>query len=225
MDKSPQNSDAKPAPTLWAGQVRHLSGLLILLALVSLAWIKLGRPHAIAFWVAVAVPVLHQIFVWWAWRTELNSAHVSKTIGFQLYLLLFFTLFAGRFLSLLCLAWLDRESLGLPASIQVPIACLLAVPGFYAMYSVHRYFGLARAAGADHFDKRYRDMPLINEGIFRFTSNGMYVYAFLLCWLIAIGFDSSAALTVAAFSHLYIWLHYFATEKPDLNFLYGASQS
>jgi hypothetical protein len=87
---------------------------------------------------------------------------------------------------------------------------------------VKRYFGLARAAGLDHFDAQYRDMPLIKEGIFRFTSNGMYVYAFLLFWAIGVGFNSTAALTVAAFSHAYIWVHFYATEKPAMNFLYSS---
>ncbi|MBW1863973.1 MAG: hypothetical protein JRJ02_16685 [Deltaproteobacteria bacterium] len=91
------------------------------------------------------------------------------------------------------------------------------------MYSAKRYFGMVRAAGADHFDPRYRDMPFVKEGIFRFTSNGMYLYAFLLFWAIAIGFNSITALTVAAFSHAYIWVHFYATEKPDMDFLYSLS--
>jgi len=37
----------------------------------------------------------------------------------------------------------------------------------------------------------------------------------------AIGFDSSAALVVFVFSHPYIWVHYFAVEKPDMRFLYS----
>ena len=97
--------------------------------------------------------------------------------------------------------------------------------GIYAMYSVERYFGMARAAGADHFDPRYRDMPLVRKGIFRFTSNGMYLYAFLLFWTLAVFFDSAAALTVAAFSHAYIWVHYYATEKPDMEFLYASTSN
>ena len=94
--------------------------------------------------------------------------------------------------------------------------------GVYAMYSVMRFFGMARAAGADHFDPRYRSTPFVREGIFRFTSNGMYLYAFLLFWAIAVGFNSTVALTVAAFSHAYIWVHFYATEKPDMDFLYSS---
>ena len=52
----------------------------------------------------------------------------------------------------------------------------------------------------------------------------MYVYAFLLFWMIAIGLDSSAALVVAAFTHAYIWVHFYATEKPDMDYLYASSQ-
>ena len=134
----------------------------------------------------------------------------------------FFLLFGGRVLSLFALAWMDRGSLQLQVLPRIVVTVTLTVLGVYAMYSVMRFFGMARAAGADHFDPRYRSMPFVREGIFRFTSNGMYVYAFLLFWAIAIGFNSSAALTVAAFSHAYIWLHFYATEKPDIDFLYSS---
>ncbi len=119
------------------------------------------------------------------------------------------------------LAWRDHGSLNLDIEVVIILTLLLALPGMYAAYSVIRYFGTFRAAGADHFDIRYRDMPLVNRGVFRFTSNGMYVYAFLLFWAIAVGFNSSAALAVAAFSHMYIWIHFYATEKPDMDFLYS----
>ncbi len=142
-------------------------------------------------------------------------------IGFGGYLAVFFMLFGGRFVTLTILAWLDRGSLSLYPITQVILTFALIVPGIYAMYSVQRYFGMARAAGGDHFDDRYRDMPLVTEGIFRFTSNGMYLYAFLLFWAIAVAFNSVAALIVAAFSHAYIWIHFYATEKPDMGFIYG----
>jgi len=45
---------------------------------------------------------------------------------------------------------------------------------------------------------------------------------FLLFWTIAIGFNSAAGLVVAAFSHAYIWAHFYATEKPDIDFLYSS---
>ncbi|MCC8996224.1 MAG: phosphatidylethanolamine N-methyltransferase family protein [Nitrosomonas sp.] len=212
-----------PTIGIWVGQTVHFVCLALLLALLYVTWIFLGESFPAVFWIAVAFPVSHQIYVWLAWRLELRCAGTSKTIGFGAYVFLFFVLFFGRFISLLALAWVDRGSLNLSATAVVILTILLALPGIYAMYSVNRYFGMSRAAGVDHFDPRYRSMPLVNEGIFRFTSNGMYLYAFLLFWAIAIGFNSSAALAVATFSHLYIWVHYFATERPDMNYLYSAA--
>jgi hypothetical protein len=214
---------AKTPPGIWVGQLLHFACLAPLLALLWVAWTYLGKRFPAAFWTATAFPVVHQVFVWLAWRLELRFSAISKTIGFQGYLVLFFLLFGGRFISLLALAWMDRGSLQLQVLPQAIVSIILALLGIYAMYSVKRYFGMVRAAGADHFDSRYRNMPLVREGIFRFTSNGMYIYAFLLFWAIAVGFNSTAALTVAAFSHAYIWVHFCATEKPDMDFLYASA--
>lgn len=208
-------------PGLWSGQPLHFTCAAILVALVWLAWKYLERPMPIVFWVAVAFPIVHQVFVWLAWRAELRSSATSKAVGFRGYVALFFVLFGGRFVSLLALAWMDRGSLNLDLLPRVALTTLLAMLGIYAMYSVKRYFGMERAAGADHFDQSFRDMPLVQKGIFRFTSNGMYIHAFLLFWAIAVGFNSVAAVTVAAFSHAYIWVHFYATEKPDMDYLYG----
>jgi protein-S-isoprenylcysteine O-methyltransferase Ste14 len=129
-------------------------------------------------------------------------------------------LLGGRIISVLVLAWLDLDSLHLPMLPRAIATTILSLIWIYTAYSIKRYFGMARAAGADHFDPRYRDMPLVREGIFRFTSNGMYLCGFFLYWAIAVGFNSIAALTVTAFSHAYIWVHFYSTEKPDMYFLY-----
>jgi hypothetical protein len=208
---------------LWHGQLLHLICIGILFGISQHVWVYLGKPQAIAFWSALAFPVAHQVFVWLSWRLELQSALTSRTIGFQTYLVVFFVLFAGRFVSLFMLAWLDRNTLELNSQFRTVTTAIFLFLGIYAMYSVRRYFGLARAAGADHFDTAYKSIPFVKEGIFRFTSNAMYVFAFLLFWAIAIGFSSASALLVAAFSHLYIWVHYYCTEKPDMDFIYGTA--
>lgn len=82
-------------------------------------------------------------------------------------------------MSLGVLGWYDIDSLKLPLKPRVILTGLLLVPALYAAYSVQRYFGMVWAAGADHFDPSYREMPLVKQGIFRFTDNGMYFYAFL----------------------------------------------
>ena len=215
------NADLK----FWSGQVIHFVGLAVLLALLFAAWEIIEKPFLATFWIAALIPVLHQVFVWIAWRSELRSSMISKTIGFCGYVIVFFVLFAGRFLALGILAYMDRGSLELGTLPIVLLTGALTVPSVYAIYSVHRYFGLARAAGADHFEEQYRTMPLVKKGIFRYTENGMYIYAFLSFWAIAISFNSAAALVIAAFGHAYIWIHYFATEKPDMVHLYPSSET
>ena len=59
------------------------------------------------------------------------------------------------------------------------------------------------------------------KGIFKYTSNGMYKYVFLLLWIPGILFQSKAALLAALFQHIYIWIHYYFTELPDMKFIYG----
>ena len=214
-------TNTRTPPGLWVGQAMHFVCLALLLVSAWAAWLYLDKPYPVVYWIAIAFPILHQIYVWLAWRLELRSAVISKTIGFRGYVIIFFVLFAGRFVSLFALAWLDRDSLNLQILPQLIVTTILTLLGLYAMYSVKRYFGMMRASGADHFDPQYRSMPFVKDGIFRFTNNGMYLYAFLLFWAIATGVNSSAALSVAAFSHAYIWVHFHATEKPDMAFFYA----
>jgi hypothetical protein len=49
----------------------------------------------------------------------------------------------------------------------------------------------------------------------------MYTIGFLGLWAAALAFASWTALLLAAFNHAYIWVHYFATEKPDMARIYG----
>jgi len=210
--------------SMWKGQLMHAVCLGILLVISWYGWHVLGKPFPASFWFAVAVPVMHQIFVWFAWRLELRSSAISKVFGFQLFLVVFFGLFLLRFISLAMLGWLDAGSLEIRAGFKYFLTLICLFPGLYAMYSVKRYFGLERAAGADHFETKYQAMAFVKKGLFRYTNNGMYIYAFLLFWAIAIYFSSIAALLVALFSHLYIWVHYYCTERPDMDYIYGTPE-
>ena len=215
MSSSTRNID------LWQGQLHHALSLFVLLLISGLGWTVIGKPSPGLFWLAVSVPVVHQVYVWLAWRLELKYSYISKKFSFQLFVIVFFVLFIARFISLALPGWVDQGSLGLTMQIRVSLTVILLIPGLYAMYSVKRYFGLSRAAGADHFMVEYQKMPLVKKGIFKYTGNGMYIYAFLLFWVIAVSFNSMAALLVALFSHVYIWVHYYCTERPDMNYIYG----
>lgn len=177
-------------------------------------------------WLAIAllIPIAHQVFVWFAWRSELCWAAMTSwqgTRAFPLYQVGFFVLFLGRPTTLILLAVADHDSFVLPVSTRILVCLFLSLPAGYTVYSVVRYFGLSRATGADHFDESTRQLPLVTQGIFRYSRNPMYTFGFFTFWIIAIAAASWSALVVAAFSHAYIWVHYLGTERPDMRLIYG----
>ena len=217
-------------------QLLHLAALLLLLAGL---WAARGiegfldgsyRGVDTGTWVllAVAIAIAHQVFVWFCWRTQLHARLLTRLLGgaaFGSYAVVFFVLMVGRFILIIDLALANRNSLAAESWTTITLAILMAVPAAYLLYSVHRYFGFVRATGIDHFDESYRTLPLVNKGIFRFTRNGMYTFGLLALWIPGLYWRSTAALAVALFSHLYIWVHYYCTEKPDMEHIYGGSHS
>lgn len=176
------------------------------------------------FWLAVALPVVHQVYVWFCWRTELHASLLSGALGdsgFRLYAIGFSILGIARTLVVFLLAAANRGTLEVNTTVTRALAVILLIPAVYLFYSVKRYFGFERAFGIDHFDATYRARPFVRQGIFRFTDNGMYVFGFLILWVPGLWCASVAALVVALFNHLYIWVHYFTTELPDIRRIYG----
>lgn len=212
-------------------QPLHVALLVLLLVLVTLLsrlpgvtegqlW---GWPASTWFWAAVLTAVVHQGYVWLAWRFELHKGAFTRLLpraGFQVFKAVFAVLGLSR-LVVLPLAVANRGSLRLPGLLQWGLAVVCLLLSGYLFYSVFRYFGIDRAAGADHFHPEARTWPLVQEGIFQHTSNGMYVFGFLLLWVPGLVFESSGALIVAGFHHVYIWVHYHCTEEPDMKVIYG----
>ena len=118
----------------------------------------------------------------------------------------------------------NRDTLDANHLVLKGVALLIALPAVYLFYSVSRYFGYRRALGIDHFDESYRDKPFVRRGIFRFTRNGMYTFGLAALWIPGLVYASKAGLLSAAFSHLYIWVHYFCTERPDMQRIYGKAR-
>lgn len=155
---------------------------------------------------------------------ELHASLLSRLFGdraFLLYAVSFSILGIARVIAVFALAASNRETLHSAPMVLKSLALILAVPTFYLFYSVKRYFGFRRAFGIDHFDDAYRSLPMVRQGIFRLTPNGMYTFGFFLLWIPGLWFGSGAALCVAAFNHLYIWVHYYCTERPDMRRIYG----
>jgi len=180
------------------------------------------------FWISVEIPIAHQIFVWFCWRTELHRGLLSRLFGrygFSIYAVIFSVFLAGRLFAISALSVASRDTLIANTLVFKSLAVVIAIPVAYLMDSVARYFGILRAYGADHFDPSYRSKPIVREGIFRFTSNGMYTFGMMVLYIPALWFASRPALVAAIFGHVYIWVHYFTTELPDMRRIYGTSSN
>jgi hypothetical protein len=184
-----------------------------------------GISTCIWFFLLIADTVDHQIFVWLAWRLELHGLKLTSWFGsteraFSFYRVVFAILFGARFVLIALLAVSNQGTLPIDPWLGYAIAAILAIPAIYLFYSVRTYFGFDRAFGIDHFDPAARNWPMVRKGIFKFTSNGMYVFGIGALWIPVFALQSSAALIAAAFSHIYIWVHYFTVEKPDMERIY-----
>ena len=208
--------------------------LLLIVLLVGVYFLAIGDVLSgqlwgintqVWFWIAVATPVIHQIVVALLWRAELHHHKMTDWFGekaFPIFKVIFAVLFIGRPITLILLGISNANTLNLNLAFAYILAVVLFVPFAYTMYSVFHYFGIDRAYGIDHFDLSYRIKTFVKQGMFKYSDNAMYKFGFLIFWVIALAFLSKAALLVAAFSHIYIWIHYYFTELPDIHHIYGS---
>jgi len=210
-------------------QIWHLGGTIVLFY-VGIQFVDfnnstktfLGLSASSWFMIAMSIPIIHQTYVWICWRSELCWKSISNTIGFKGYVIFFFILIISR-LSAIVLCFIDYGSLYKPGLLSWIISIILFIPGAYTMYSVKKYFGFLRAAGADHFDPQYRDMPFEKRGIFKWSPNAMYVFAIGIPFAFAVATGSQSMFVVAIYTYISIWLHYFCTEKEDFKVIYGSN--
>jgi protein-S-isoprenylcysteine O-methyltransferase Ste14 len=178
------------------------------------------------FWLAVDVAIAHQVFVALFWRVRLHTDAVPRlfgSYGFEVYAAVFTALILARPVIITILAVSSEGSLVGNRDLFKILAVIAAIPVLYLLYSIARYFGFKRAYGIDHFDPSWRTRPLVREGIFRLTRNAMYTFGFLVLYIPGLWLASRPAILAAVFSHLYIWVHYFTVEKPDMARIYGSA--
>jgi hypothetical protein len=223
--------EARSAPYFFYRQIWHLIALIIL---VPLTW-AFARPvmgegvfleikDTTWFWSSMGVAILHQVIVWIVFRLQMGWATLSKLFGradLIVWGIIFLPFIIARPVLLVGLARATQSSLALPGFLSISLGILLLLPALYTIWSVLRYFGLVRAMVGDHFRIRFRKMPLVKKGAFKFSQNAMYAFAFFLLWGIALIHQSQAALSLALFQHAYIWVHYYCTEQPDMEIIYG----
>jgi hypothetical protein len=176
------------------------------------------------FWLAIAIPIVHQVYVWLIWRFELYQRSFTKRYGlkrsFNVYAVGFSILFVSRLISIIILAYSNKDTLNVSPMLAYALAALITPLVIYLFYSVKKYFTIERAYGIDHFDKHYSE-PYVKNGIFKYTENGMYVFGLMILYLPGLLFLSKAAIVAALFNHAYIWVHYYFTERPDMQEIYG----
>ena len=203
-----------------------LTGVVMLVRGNVLTGSLWGVSTQVWLWIAIAVPVIHQIFVWLFWRLELHHSLITRWFGdqgFPIYKIGFTILFVARPISILLLGISNYDTLACPPALMYGAAVLSLIPGVYTMYSVAHYFGMDRAYGIDHFEpEKYREATFVKQGMFKYTDNAMYKFGFLILWSIALFTLSKAALLAVVFNHLYIWVHFYFTELPDIHRIYGA---
>jgi len=169
---------------------------------------------------SMLIPLIHQCYIWICWRAELCWKTITNTIGFKLCVTIFFIVGLLRF-SCIGLCIVDYGSLYKPELMAWILGIIIFIPGAYTIYSVKKYFGFLRAAGADHFFSEYKDMPFEKRGIFKWSSNAMYLFGIAIFFSFAVSTGSKAGFIFAIYSYICIWLHYFCTEKEDLKIIYG----
>lgn len=183
-----------------------------------------GKGTRAWFWLGVQLAIAHQVYVWLCWRVQLHGRWLQRLLGqaaFGAYALVYAILALARWGLVLVVAIAGQGTLQVNATVLKVLAVLALLPAAYTVWSVWRHVGIARAMGQDHFDDSYRQRPFVTQGIYRYTRNGMYVYGLLLPWAVALWWTSEAALWLALFNHLYVWVHYFSTEWPDIRTIYG----
>jgi len=166
------------------------------------------------------IHIIHVGYVWICWRSELLWKSVSKSIGFENYFYGFIFLISLRFFTLV-IPFIDYASLYTPNALSFIVSIIMFVPIIYTLYSVKKYFGFKRAVGIDHFDKKYRNIPFEKRGMFKWVSNSMYTFGLLLPLAVAVLTGSKIMFLVGIFTYVGGWLHYFATEKPDIKYIYN----
>ena len=208
-------------------QIWHIGGLILLFYIgcqivdfENNSNVFLGISVKNWFLFSMMTPLIHQSYVWLCWRSELCWKIISRTIGFKVYVIIFFILAILR-LSSIGLCFADYGSWFTPGWRAWIVAILIFVPFVYTIYSIKKYFGFLRATGKDHFDPSYKNIPFEKRGIFKWSSNAMYTFAVAVFFGFAISAGSKAMFVFAAYSYIGTWLHYFCTEKEDFKVIYG----
>jgi len=175
--------------------------------------------------VSIVLACVHQLVTAAGFRLQLHRNVLTKWFGdrdMHVWAVIFMPLLVARPITLCLVGWTDTVVITGWRLPEIALGLALIGVAVWGMHSVLVYFTLPRALGGDHFREEYAAMPMVREGVFKYTSNAMYGIVFLGLWGIALTFGSWNALVVALFQHGFIWVHMYCTEAPDMHWIYGA---
>ncbi len=218
---------------IFKGQLLHL-GLIILMVFGASSLLMQSSPDRTFLgwnsqdWAmcSIVLAVVHQVIVAIVFRFELYKGLMTRVFqhrAMKVWAVIFLPLLIARPITIIIVGWTDTNPITEFQWIERLVGTLLILLAVVTMHSVIKYFTIRRALGADHFDNDVIAMPLVAEGMFKYTSNGMYGVVFLGLWGIALVFGSWNALIVAFFQYTYIWVHMYLTEQPDMDRIYGGN--
>ena len=174
-------------------------------------------------WITAGV---FQFWVMLFWRLEYHLGKISKWFGksgFSIFRAGFIFFGIARLLSVIPISMATNNSFEM--NIVIRLILIIGTTPFiiWGLFSVIKYFGINRAFGADHFFEEYRKKPLENRGLFKYVPNSMYTIVLLLLYHPGLFFESYLGLIVASVHHIFVWVHYFCTEKPDMREIYSGN--
>lgn len=218
---------------LFEGQVQHLAIVAFMAMGACSALVRVADPSWVYVFnsmtwakIAIGVAIVHQIMVAIVFRLQLHKNWMTNRFGerdMQVWAGLFLPFLIARPITILITGLSDTTPITGIRSAEIIIGVVLILGAVAGMHSVLKYFTIPRALGGDHFRDSYAKMPLVKEGIFKYTNNGMYGVVFFGLTGLALVLGSWNALIAALFQQAYIWVHMYCTEGPDMRRIYDPS--
>ncbi|QQE10866.1 hypothetical protein JD969_15355 [Planctomycetota bacterium] len=166
---------------------------------------------------------LHQFYVLICWRLQLHHHTLTRTFGhlaIPLYVTIFYIIGLARLLLIIPLAISNNSTFHIPLPLNIILITTISLLAIYSTYSGFHYLGPIRLTGMDHFIQAYRYKPFIKKGMYRFTSNALYKFSGLMAIVPGLCTLSITATIFGLFTYLYVWTHFYTTEKPDMKYIY-----
>jgi len=144
------------------------------------------------FLIAILSPIFHQVYVLLCWRLELFYNSISNVFGENGFLLF-------------------KLGFGILFISRLLTIIVLAFSNTNTL-NINSIFAYVMAG--------ILFIPCIYLFYFKYSSNSMYVFGLLILYIPGLLLLSKAAILVALFNHIYIWIHFYFTELPDIKVIY-----